>query len=247
MIFVDAHNYIKRVYHGGGNPYTLFYSLLVNYQAETVQIVCDGPDSRVYRRGLHPGYKAGRDGGDDPVYWEVYNNCKELALLFDGVSIIDMTAGEADDFIALRAEKGDTVISNDRDLWPLVKKGVNVLINATTKVDIQAIDTKFDVEDPELIYLYKALVGDPSDKIPGKRGFGAAAWGKMAYEDKKLYLHHAKQGNFDYDPDLFTDQAIMSWKLAQPWDKFTYTCTAMDVDDDTETPMAFFERKGIVL
>jgi hypothetical protein len=245
MTFIDAHNYIKRVYHGGGNPYTLFHNLLLNNTKDRVLIVCDGPDSRKYRKDIHPGYKAGRDSGEDPIYWEVYNNCKEMALLFKNVGLIEMTAGEADDYIAFNAAKGDTVISNDRDLWPLVKNGVDILLNATTKVDIQAIDQKFNVEDPELIYLYKALVGDPSDKIPGKRGFGAKAWGKMPYEDKKLYLHYAKIERFDYDPDLFTAQAIMSWRLAKPWAgyKFAY----VENTEITETPMEFFERKGIAI
>ena len=243
MIFIDAHNFIKRIYHGGGNPYDLFYNTMVKYQDIEVEVVCDGPSSRAYRKAIHPGYKAGRDGGEDPVYWEVYNNCKELALCFVKTKVIDMTAGEADDYIALAAVKGDTVISNDKDLWPLVEDGINILLNASTKVDLELIEMKFGVQTPHLIYLYKALVGDTSDKIPGKRGFGQAAWEKMPFEDKALYYNHFNIGNFEYDDKIMTEQAIMSWKLARPYTDFKFEKT----DSSPCNPIEWINEKGIVL
>lgn len=243
MTYIDAHNYLKRIYHGGGNPYALFYNMMVQLQDTEVKVVCDGMNSRKYRKDIHPGYKAGRDQGDDPVYWDVYENCKNLALCFPNNSVVRMEDGEADDYIAFKAKAGDTVISNDRDLWPLLDKGVTILLNASSKVDMDAIETKFGVRTPKLIYLYKALVGDTSDKIPGKRGFGAAAWTKMPYEDKMLYLNHFNVGNFTYDPKIMTDQAIMSWKLAQPWSGYTYTEEFASPCD----PLEWINSRGIML
>ena len=244
MIYIDAHNLIKRIYHGGGNPYTLFYNLMIKYQDKTVAIVCDGPHSRDHRKAIHPGYKAGRNQGDDPVYWEVYNNCQDIALEFANTRLILMDDGEADDFIADRATVGSTVISNDKDLWPLIDKKVNILLNASTKVDEQLVETKFN-STPGHIYLYKALVGDPSDKIPGKRGFGPAAWTRLNFEDRELYKHHFSIGNCRYDSDgLMTEQACMSWKLAVPY--LDYKFRRMPGKPDGN-PLELIEKKGIVL
>ena len=248
MIFIDAHNLIKRIYHGGGNPYTLFYNLMVKYQEYTVEVVCDGPRSRDIRKAIHSGYKAGRNQGDDPVYWEVYNNCMELARYFKHTSVVKMTAGEADDYIATYAMTNDIVISNDKDLWGLVTKGVTILLNASTKVDEQLIEQKFKGSAKHIL-LYKALVGDPSDKIPGKRGFGPAAWAKLNFEDRELYAHHFalyfRNGKV-YDPDLMTEQALMSWELAKPIDQTELDWTT-DHAYENKNPLAFIEEKGIVL
>ena len=250
MIFIDTHNYLKRIYHGGGSPYGLFYEMLAKHQDALVEVVCDGPNSRTYRKDMHPGYKAGRNQGDDPIYWELYNNCIGLALEFKNTRVVQMTAGEADDYIALKAIANDKVISNDKDMWPLIDKGVKILLNASTAVDLELVRMKFNAE-PRHIQLYKALVGDTSDKIPGKRGFGAATWAKMDYEDRELYSHHFSLYFGDnhmkgviYDEDLMTESALMSWQLALPWDK----CTAdIIMGKPNGNPMAFIEAKGIML
>ena len=251
MIYIDAHNYLKRIYHGGGNPYGLFYNMMVKYQDQAgVQLVCDTATSRNYRKEIHPWYKAGRDQGDDPIYWEVYQNCKELANLFPNVKVVDVTVGEADDYISCRALEGDSVISNDKDLWWLMEQGTTILLNATTKVDRELIEIKFDA-CPRHIQLYKTLVGDTSDKIPGKRGFGKAAWAKMSYEDRELYTHYFKRhftkDNIKpeaWDPDIMTEQALMSWQLAIPY--CAYGFIVIDKESNV-TPLQFIEEKGIVL
>ena len=240
MLYVDAHNYLKRIYHGGGNPYALFYNLLINQAGTTMEVVCDGRKSRNYRKAIHPGYKAGRDQGDDPVYWEVYNNCIELALCYENVKVVRMQEGEADDYIALRAVKGDAIISNDRDMWPLLNKGVAILLNATTKAGYTDMYTKFNTKNPDHIYVYKTLVGDTSDKIPGKRGFGTAAWEKLSEaEREKLWLKLLK-GEEDM---LLTDQALMCWKLARPFEGYTY-----DSENGVERDaFEFLTSKGVQL
>jgi DNA polymerase-1 len=242
MVLVDAHNFIKRNYHGGGNPYGLFYNMLISNTNEQVVLVCDGPKSREHRKSIHPGYKAGRNSGEDPVYWEVYNNCKDMAALLPNVKVLEMTAGEADDYIREIASEGDTVISNDKDLWPLLDRDVKILLNASTKVDRDLVEVKFSCV-PKHIDLYKALVGDPSDKIPGKRGFGPAAWAKLNFDDRELYSHHFETENCSYDPTIMTESACMSWKLAKPYKEFTYEVLPNKEGDVLE----FCTEKGIML
>ena len=239
-LIIDAHNYIKRAYHSGVNPYTLAFDLF-NKPGEKF-LVCDGPKSRNYRRSIYDKYKQGRNTGDDPVYWEVYSNIKELFLLYDDHILIEMEEGEADDWIVAHAKADSIVISNDKDLWPLIDKGVTILLNASTKVTVETVQTKFNCV-PKHIYLYKALVGDPSDKIPGKRGFGPSAWAKMNFEDRELYNYHFKIGNCEYDPKLMTEQACISWKLAIPYEGLTYV---LDEGWDQDR-MKWIEEKGVIL
>ena len=243
MVFVDAHNLIKRYYHGGGYPYSLFYQLLVKYAGQSMEVVCDTRTSRNYRKGIYPDYKRGRNYGDDPVYWEVYKTCIDMARAMKLVTVIEVTDGEADDYIADQAADGDTVLSNDKDLWPLIDRGVTIMINGNTKVTYDMVQIKFNCS-PQHIYLYKALVGDPSDKIPGKRGFGPVLWNKMDHVDRDLYTHHFRIGHCAYDPNLFTEQACMSWKLAIPYEHFEFNALN-DITD--KTPLEIASEKGVIL
>ena len=170
---------------------------------------------------------------------------REILLTKDeiNVKVIEMLSGEADDYISCRAEQYDSVLSNDKDLWPLLDKGVNILVNATTKVDAALVQVKFNASAKH-IYLYKALVGDPSDKIPGKRGFGKAAWAKLDYTDRELYSYHfSRLGGCSYDPELMTKEACMSWKLARPYCEYAFS----ERVTIAENPAEFCIEKGIIL
>lgn len=248
MTYIDMNNYIKRIYNGGGNPYTLLHTLLLNLTAEPVYMVCDTTSSRKPRRLIYEKYKVGRDLGSDPVYFEVLNNCKEMALMFENVSVIDVYNAEADDYIIEHADVGDDVISNDRDLWPLLAWNVNILLNATTKVDLDLMYMKFSTKSPKHIWLYKALVGDPSDKIPGKRGFGKVTWAKLAPERRQsLYVELIRHvsGQEDATDELINDDVIMSWKLARPLPSDTYDYKVKK--GQAGNILAWSEEKGIML
>ena len=213
-VLIDANNYLKRAYHGGGDPYALWFGLMNKYTADEVFVVCDTFSSRKYRKNIFPDYKKGRKQDDDPIYWELYNNCIEIASYYSKTTIAEVFEGEADDYIACTAQTGDIVISNDKDLWPLVGKGVNVLVNATTKVDRDLIQTKFVHPNPEYIVVYKALVGDPSDNIKGKRGFGIKAYEKLAVDYIESIKICLEKG---YDDELINDSVRTSYKLAMPY------------------------------
>lgn len=245
MIYVDAHNLIKRNYHGGGNPYSLFYNLLLKPGEKTV--VCDSPTSRDYRRAIYSGYKAGRNSGEDPVYWEVYNNCITMAMLMPDIKVVSVTTGEADDYILCNASPGDAVYSNDKDMWPLVEpiRGVDIYIGNNTKVDENLIQTKFNAAAKHIL-LYKALVGDPSDKIPGKKGFGPAAWAKLDYKERSYLTHFFDHWlkNDQTDGFYFTESSRMSWILAKPYCEYESKVLTTDFNGSA---IDFLTSKGIVL
>ena len=236
-------NYIKRIYHGGGNPYSLIYALLLKHTADTMNFVCDTASSRLPRREIHPGYKKGRDMGDDPVYFEVLENCKQMVLHFGNCQMTDIINAEADDYIANEANLGDTIVSNDRDMWPLLAWDIEILLNASTKVDLDAVYIKFNTRKPKHVWLYKALVGDTSDKIPGKRGFGKAAWEKMSDGEREA-AYSALENDEPLEP-LIDDQVRMCWKLAKPLKEDSYEI-AISQGVQREI-LTWAEEKGIIL
>lgn len=217
MIRIDANNYIKRIYHSGQDPYELFLNLIRSFGAESIEVVCDTSTSRAARREIYPDYKKGSNLVEDPVYFTIYSNIINIACHFSNITVVEVTQCEADDYIMGKSKPNDTVISNDKDLWPLVGNKVRVLIAGTTKVDRQLIETKFHYPEPELIYVNKALVGDSSDKIKGKKGFGKAAYAKLSREDC-FYLRNRFMGDksgLDECLNLLADDesAKLSWTL----------------------------------
>jgi len=239
-VLIDANNYLKRAYHGGGDPYALWFSLMNKYANNNVDVVCDTFTSRKYRKSIFPDYKKGRKQDDDPIYWELYNNCIAIAQYYSKTTVISVVEGEADDYIACTAQTGDIVISNDKDLWPLVSKGIIVLVNATTIVDRELIQIKFVHPNPEYIVVYKALVGDPSDNIKGKKGFGIKSYEKLAVdyiEGIKICLEKG------YDDELIDDNVRISYKLAIPYTGFKFNTNSQKTFD---TVQKFCASKGIL-
>jgi len=212
-IFIDTNNYLKRIYHGGGDPYSLWMMLLRRYETQEVFVVCDTATSRLYRKSINPDYKKGRKQDDDPIYWELYNNAITIARHFPNIKVIEVTEGEADDFIGCKASKNDTVISNDKDLWVLLSKGTKILINATTQVDSQLVATKFVHPEPELITVYKCLVGDPSDNIKGKFRFGVKAYEKLPVKRLRNILEELKTKN--YEDELIDENVKLSYAMVK--------------------------------
>lgn len=87
-------------------------------------------------------------------------------------------AFEADDILALFASRIPedvlTVIyTRDHDMLQLVRNGLTVLHDSGA-----SLEEKLEC-DPSIIPLWKATVGDASDKIPGIRGFGAKSFAKL--------------------------------------------------------------------
>lgn len=176
--YIDANNLLKRYYHGGEYPYTIWVASLrraiAQSGAENTIVVCDTATSRQYRRAICGKYKEGRDVESDPVFFQMFDDCINIASTLK-CTVVKVHKGEADDYIHKFAESGDQVWSNDRDLWTLLARNVSIYVMANTKVTPDMLWQKFKTYLPEEVLLYKALVGDPSDNIAGKRGFGPAA------------------------------------------------------------------------
>ena len=137
--------------------------------------VWDGLGAKMYRQAILPQYKVGRD--KLPAVHEQLTKARELIapmLRAVGFTVCHTKGREADDVIAhltsrLR-DRPNIVVSGDGDMAALVDGNTHIYRNG------QMDQNPFGAFPHRFITLYKALVGDPSDNIPGARGFGDAAF-----------------------------------------------------------------------
>jgi DNA polymerase I-like protein with 3'-5' exonuclease and polymerase domains/5'-3' exonuclease len=154
---------------------------LYGYKPYQTVLVLDGFDANRLRKNMYAGYKAGRKKLSPERYESFKVAIKRTSdtLLSLGAMVVQQDMTEADDIIAYLCGtlKGKKLVwSRDADMLALQKEGeVDVLLNETFNPQLSpACDNK-------QIPIYKALVGDTSDCLPGAKGFG-----KKAFEDMVL-------------------------------------------------------------
>jgi DNA polymerase I len=153
-------------------------------------LVFDGKDGSARRKSLFPEYKAKRkvkirlnrseevDKEDNQLY-QLIRLMDYLAILPLTIITIDRT--EADDVIAylandylLAKDSQVFIMSSDKDFMQLIDNRVHVWSPTKKKMFF----TEDVVEDFQIIprnfALYRSLIGDSSDCIPGVNGVGAA-------------------------------------------------------------------------
>ncbi|MFC2026639.1 DNA polymerase I [Chloroflexota bacterium] len=136
-----------------------------------------------FRHHLFDQYKANRP----PTPEELVNQLGRVRQLVEAfnIPIFELDGYEADDFLGALSHQAssqsiDTVIvTGDADAMQLVSPRVKVLypkprrsFSDTMLYDEDAVNEKYGVK-PEHIADLKALVGDPSDNIPGIPGIGS--------------------------------------------------------------------------
>lgn len=143
--------------------------------------VWDGRGARKMRQEIFPAYKTKRKPAANDIY-ATMQLFRDLLQHSPGYSI-ELEGFEADDIIAALVEHyavdaNNTVeiYSNDFDLMALTAGRTNVFCGAKPKKGV----------DPKDVQIYKAFFGDPSDDVPGVKGFGQAAWDAS---DKRI-LHN---------------------------------------------------------
>lgn len=146
-------------------------------------LVVEGMNSKSLRQSVLPTYKGGTEPSRPPEAYEEFNKLKAKLLdtfLSLGANAVTQDGIEGDDVIAYLATHldGEKIIdSGDGDLSVLISDGST----GTTGVSLYR-QGGFVTENPlgpfpcKYVTVYKALVGDTSDKIPGAKGFGKAAW-----------------------------------------------------------------------
>ncbi len=131
---------------------------------------------KTFRNEIYKEYKANRaEAPDDLAPQFEYIRKSVLAFNLPSVELINY---EADDLIAtytdmiLKIGAKVTIVSSDKDLMQLHKKGVRIYDPMKNKfITSEDVKTKFGVEASKVIDV-QALAGDSSDNVPGVPGIG---------------------------------------------------------------------------
>ncbi len=178
----------------------------------------DAPNARAARKRIYPGYKAKSDTNTPKISgaYDFINAVREELLPHCENTFICLLNGfEADDLIASFTKKitedssiGVNIISTDGDFFILSGSQCRVQKEPKWAPFVQKQDAR----------LFKTLVGDQSDSIPGWPGFGEAAWQKLSRQviaDWKAWFDNPDSTNDEF-PHLeqFTQKQLEKLKLS---------------------------------
>jgi DNA polymerase I len=199
-LLVDTYSLFFRAYHAlpamnttSGEPTSALYGFCAALLKELreqrpVQLAfaVDAP-TQTFRQARFPSYKAQRESVPGGLRAQ-FERLSELLGAFE-CPVFSVPGFEADDVLAtladrLREQAGPTlVMSGDRDLLQLARGSVRVLFMGARGqkpviYDSGAVAERFLVS-AEQLPAWVALVGDPSDNLPGVPGVGprtASSW-----------------------------------------------------------------------
>lgn len=181
--------------------FRMIISIIKRHHPQSVVVAWDG-GVPAYRRALLPQYKAHRKK-DDRDWEDVYRQMNELcdyALPMCGIMTLRQAHTEADDLLAVASRMASDrpyIVSMDDDLLQCVDKRTSV-IKPLKGIVVTSHNFKKEIGVlPEDYLLYKTLVGDGSDNIPGVKSIGPKTAAKLV-------------AVWDNYPDLFNPKALSS-------------------------------------
>ena len=195
LLVIDGDSFAHRSYHAlpktilgrGGRPAGAILGfanvLLRFYRAEQPRavLVCwDTVGAPTYRHERFPAYQSGRDF-DDALLEQLEVLPQFVAAC--GFANAKAAGYEADDFlaaaVAAEERRGGTalVASGDRDTFQLASASTTILYpvraGEVARIGPAEVRERYGV-DPTQVPDFIALRGDPSDRLPGVAGLGAA-------------------------------------------------------------------------
>lgn len=193
LLLVDGSALLHRAYHAYPKLTTksgkivnavygvasIFMSAMEQINPEYVSVAWDVAKP-TFRHEMYIGYKAHRPKTDQDLI-------DQIPLVYEMLDAWDVNqvkreGYEADDLIGSMADKFKTqvdkvvILTGDQDIMQLIDKNVGVLVPGRGKDGSklymsEEVRERYQI-DPAQIVDYKALVGDPSDNIPGVAGVG---------------------------------------------------------------------------
>jgi DNA polymerase-1 len=156
----------------------VFFKLMRELEPKYVCACFDFP-AKTFRHQKFKDYKISRPPTPEDLKSQI-KKTKEILEVFN-VPFFEKEGYEADDLVATIVEKSPgiskIIVSGDRDLFQVVNEETKIYflqkgIKNPLLVDKEKIEERFSFSYPEQIVDFKALVGDPSDNIPGIKGIG---------------------------------------------------------------------------
>jgi DNA polymerase I len=246
LYLIDGSGYIFRAYHAlppltrksDGLPVgavqgfcNMLWKLLKETRANekpTHLAVIFDESSKTFRNDIYPEYKAHRP--EPPADLRPQFGLIRQATKAFNVACVEQANYEADDLIATYArqavEAGATcrIVSSDKDLMQLVRKGVTLLDTMKDReLGEEAVLEKFGVK-PDKVVDVQALAGDSIDNVPGVPGIGVKTGAQLIteYGDLETLLARAseiKQQKRRENLIEFAEQARLSKRLVTLDDK----------------------------
>ncbi len=228
LIIIDSNALLHRSFHalppltnksgqetGAVYGYLLTLFKAINDLKANYVVACFDTKMPTFRHEMFKDYKAQRPQTPSGIISQIPIT-KEVLQAFR-IPVFAKEGVEADDLIATICElvKNEEnikvyIVSGDLDNLQLVNENVKVYtmgkgIRDTVIYDINKVEERFGVK-PEQMVDFKALIGDPSDNIPGVEGIGkkTAAEIIQKYDNiKNLY------------EELATDTAVLKPKVKE--------------------------------
>jgi DNA polymerase-1 len=194
LILVDGPALFHRGYHAiphlsnsKGEPTnavygfaTILFKVLADLKPQYCVVAWD-KSSDTFRKDMYPEYKATRVKQPEDLYAQMPVT-KELVKRL-GLPLVEVDKFEGDDIIGTLARKAEArgdldvvIVTGDKDQLQLVDRNIVVdMFNPRgmepTRYDLAKVKERYGLTPAQFID-YKALVGDPSDNIPGVKGIG---------------------------------------------------------------------------
>lgn len=189
LVLVDGSGFIFRAFHAlppmtnpEGVPVNAVYGftnmlarLLREHVGTHLAVIFDA-GRQTFRTEIYPQYKAHRPEPPEDLRPQ-FSLIRDATRAFN-VPAIELAGWEADDLIAsyataVRKTGGTcTIVSSDKDLMQLIGPGVCMLEPMKqTAISTPEVEAKFGVT-PDKVVDVQALMGDPTDNVPGVPGIG---------------------------------------------------------------------------
>ncbi len=193
-----------------------------NLQKPTHFAVIFDSARKTFRNEIYNDYKANRSEAPDDLAPQ-FEYIRKSVLAFNLPSV-DLPNYEADDLIATYVDqilkKGAkvTIVSSDKDLMQLYKKGVRIFDPMKNKfITDDDVVKKFGVDASKVIDV-QSLAGDSSDNVPGVPGIGVKTAAELinkygTLENLLKSAHEIKQNKRRETLIENKDKALISKKL----------------------------------
>jgi hypothetical protein len=200
-----VNNFARRHVEAGGAGGVHSCYTHIAFHPGIVIAVWDGPGAKKRRTDIFPGYKKHRQLPSDNIQagMKLVYEC----LKHGNVLQIKVPGYEADDVIAqLALTYGHIPIhihSTDQDFAQLLHHST-ITFEGQNNLKCEAKDTR----------LFKACVGDVSDKIPGIKGMGKMAWLGLSIKCKAKLQLIAEGSEADLS-DTYVPKSCQTWLNTQ--------------------------------